>query len=148
MQTDSIRILNLNIWNYNPPWATRRERIVDLILDTQPDAVALQEIRYRDWSIDPRHQADQILAGLEGYAAVWAPAHYWSAGSGHNVGELEWEGLTLLVEYYYKKGYPGKYTGPPESCYEEEPEEVEVVRVVVKGWDDQLPAVLKDLENE
>jgi len=96
VQTDSIRILNLNIWNYNPPWTTRRERIVDLVLDTQPDAVALQEIRYRDWSIDPRHQADQILAGLEGYAAVWVPAHYWPAGSGHNVGELEWEGLAIL----------------------------------------------------
>ncbi len=97
MPTDEIRILCLNIWNYNPPWPERRARIVDLILDTGPDIVALQEVRYRDWTIDPRHQADQILAGLPGYTSVWSPAHYWEPGSGGNVGELEWEGLAILA---------------------------------------------------
>jgi endonuclease/exonuclease/phosphatase family metal-dependent hydrolase len=94
-----IRILDLNIWNYNEPWPTRRDLIADLILDLEPDIIALQEIRYRDWMIDPRHQGDQILAGLPGYASVWHPAHYWDPGQGGNVGELEWEGLAILSPY-------------------------------------------------
>jgi endonuclease/exonuclease/phosphatase family metal-dependent hydrolase len=92
----AIRLLDLNIWNYNEPWPTRRDLIVDMILDLEPDIVALQEVRYRDWTIDPRHQSDQILAGLPGFASVWQPAHYWQPGQGHNIGDLEWEGLAIL----------------------------------------------------
>jgi endonuclease/exonuclease/phosphatase family metal-dependent hydrolase len=92
----TIRILDLNIWNYNDPWPTRRDLIADLILDTEPDIVALQEIRYRDWSLDPRHQADQILVGLPGYRCIWHPAHHWPPGKGGNVGDVEWEGLAIL----------------------------------------------------
>jgi endonuclease/exonuclease/phosphatase family metal-dependent hydrolase len=91
-----VRILDLNIWNYNEPWEARRERIIDLIRSTVPDVVALQEIRGRDWGTDVRHQADQILARLPGYSAVWEPAHYWQPGQGHNEGRLEWEGLAIL----------------------------------------------------
>lgn len=94
MQT--IRLLDLNIWNYNEPWTVRCDLIVDLILDSQPDLVALQEIRYCDWRLDPRHQADQILAGLPGYRSVWQPAHYWPAGSPKMPGEQQWEGLAIL----------------------------------------------------
>jgi endonuclease/exonuclease/phosphatase family metal-dependent hydrolase len=92
----AIRILDLNIWNYNEPWPTRRDLILDLILDTEPDIVALQEIRYRDWTLDPRHQAGQILAGLPGYTATWHPAHYWPQASRETTGEKEWEGLAIL----------------------------------------------------
>lgn len=98
-----VRILDLNIWNYNKPWPERRDRIVDLILDTQPDVVALQEIQYRDWTIDPRHQGDQILAGLAGYASVWQPAHYWTPGRGDNAGELKWEGLAILSPHPHRQ---------------------------------------------
>jgi endonuclease/exonuclease/phosphatase family metal-dependent hydrolase len=93
---NTLRVLNLNIWNYNEPWEARRERIVDLIRSTLPDVVALQEIRGRDWGADVRHQADQIIGYLPGYASVWEPAHYWPPGQGHNQGRLEWEGLALL----------------------------------------------------
>jgi endonuclease/exonuclease/phosphatase family metal-dependent hydrolase len=93
---NTLRILNLNIWNYNEPWVARRERIVALIRDTLPDIVALQEVRGRDWGLDVRHQADQILASLPGYTSVWEPAHYWPPGHGHNEGRMEWEGLALL----------------------------------------------------
>jgi endonuclease/exonuclease/phosphatase family metal-dependent hydrolase len=95
---NTIRILDLNIWNYNEPWATRRGLIRDLIRVTEPDLVALQEVRYRDWSHDPRHQADQILDGLPGYAAVWHPAHYWPPRAEEGEGR-QWEGLAILSSH-------------------------------------------------
>jgi endonuclease/exonuclease/phosphatase family metal-dependent hydrolase len=91
-----LRILNLNIWNYNAPWPERRARIVKLILDTEPDLVALQEIRYHDWLPYPSHQADQILTGLSGYSYIWHPAHYWPPSQGDNRGHTCWEGLAIL----------------------------------------------------
>jgi endonuclease/exonuclease/phosphatase family metal-dependent hydrolase len=90
---NTIRILDLNIWNYNEPWLTRRDLIVDLILDSEPDVVALQEVRQQDWATDPRHQADQILFRLPAYTAVWHPAHYWPADS---LEGRQWEGLAIL----------------------------------------------------
>lgn len=93
-----IRILDLNIWNYNEPWHARRDLIVDLVRDTQPDLVALQEIRHRDWGGDILHQADQILAALPGYTAIWHPAHHWPAQTVDRPGH-EWEGLAILSRY-------------------------------------------------
>ena len=95
MQT--TRILDLNIWNYNDPWSVRRDLIISLILETNPDIIALQEVRYQDW-IDPRHQADQILAGLTGYSAVWNSAAYWSPEQTGNRGQ-QWEGLAILSRH-------------------------------------------------
>jgi endonuclease/exonuclease/phosphatase family metal-dependent hydrolase len=92
----TLRILNLNIWNYNPPWTERRARIIALIQETAPDLVALQEIRHHDWLPYPTHQADQILAGLPGYRSIWQPAHYWPPGQGDNQGRTCWEGLAVL----------------------------------------------------
>ena len=94
-----LRILNLNIWNYNAPWPERRARIVELIRDTHPDLVALQEIRYQDWLPQRGHQADQILAGLSGYNILWHPAHYWPRGRGDNPGQTCWEGLAILSRH-------------------------------------------------
>jgi endonuclease/exonuclease/phosphatase family metal-dependent hydrolase len=94
-----LRILNLNIWNYNEPWIERRARIVELIQETEPDVVALQEIRYHDRLSYRNHQADQILTGLSGYRCVWHPAHYWPPGEGDNRGGTCWEGLAILSRY-------------------------------------------------
>ena len=94
----TLRILNLNIWNYNAPWPERRARIVKLIQETDPDLVALQEVRYHDWLPHPNHQADQILSGLTGYNSIWHPAHYWSPGQGDNQGHTCWEGLAILSQ--------------------------------------------------
>jgi len=92
----SLRILDLNIWNYNAPWLERRAQIVQLIQDTEPDMIALQEIRYHDWLPHPDHQADQILDGLSGYHSIWRPAHYWAPGQGDNQGQTCWEGLAIF----------------------------------------------------
>ena len=79
---DPIRVLSLNIWNYNEPWPDRLALIGSLIARTSPDLVALQEIRFQSWSALP-HQADQILdklrqLGADAYHMIWQPAAYWS----------------------------------------------------------------------
>jgi endonuclease/exonuclease/phosphatase family metal-dependent hydrolase len=94
-----IRILDLNIWNYNEPWPARRERIVDLIQRTSPDMVALQEIRYHEDRAEPGHQAAQICASLTGYACIWQPAHYWPPETTQPTGGKRWEGLAILSRY-------------------------------------------------
>ncbi|MBN1933446.1 MAG: endonuclease/exonuclease/phosphatase family protein [Anaerolineae bacterium] len=91
---NTLCLLNLNIWNYNEPWAVRRGLIAGLIARTRPDVVALQEVRYQSW-LDPRHQADQILDELaERYHIVWQPAAYWVLDGG-----AQWEGLAVLSRY-------------------------------------------------
>ena len=92
---NTIRVLDLNIWNYNEPWPARRDLIRSLIADSNPDIVALQEVRFHDSAHDRRHQADQILDGLSGYTAVWHPAHHWPAHTGEGQGK-QWEGLAIL----------------------------------------------------
>lgn len=91
-----LTLLNLNIWNYNAPWTERRARIIELIQRTEPDLVALQEVRYHDWLPYPSHQADQILAELSDYHNIWHPAHYWPPGEGDNRGQTCWEGLAIF----------------------------------------------------
>jgi endonuclease/exonuclease/phosphatase family metal-dependent hydrolase len=92
-----IRILDLNIWNYNDPWPIRRDLIVRLIRETNPDMVALQEVRHQDW-LDTHHQADQLLLDLDGYTAVWNPAAYWPPDHDEHKG-LQWEGLAILSRH-------------------------------------------------
>ena len=37
--------------------------------------------------------------------------------------------IDLEVEYLYSPSVPGRYSGPPEDCYPDEPSEVEVISV-------------------
>ncbi len=42
-----------------------------------------------------------------------------------------------LIEFEYSAGRPGRLSGPPEFCYEDEPEEITVIQVLVNGtWID------------
>ena len=43
--------------------------------------------------------------------------------------EVTLDGEKYLVEYFATKGSPGKYNGPPESCYEGTPDELEITRI-------------------
>jgi hypothetical protein len=40
--------------------------------------------------------------------------------------ELEGNEVEVTVEYSYSPGTPGKFYGPPENCYPDEPAECEV----------------------
>lgn len=90
---NTIKVFNLNIWNYNEPWDVRRELIAEAIRREEADLVALQEIRYlSSYEEDPRHQAEQIAERLSGYSLIWQPAHYYqSCGP-----DEKWEGLAIL----------------------------------------------------
>ena len=94
----TLRLLDLNIWNYNDPWPVRRDLIVELIRETRVDVVALQEIQYLSWLEDARHQAAQIHAHFPGFDMIWHPAYYWEPGWGENLGE-KWEGLAILSRH-------------------------------------------------
>jgi hypothetical protein len=66
----------------------------------------------------------------------------------------------VQVEFVFYRGSPGRYSGPPEDCYESEPDDVSIQRVQINGvWTDAcdiiLPSVLDkwadqliDLANE
>lgn len=43
------------------------------------------------------------------------------------------DGIDASVTFDYYPGRPGVYSGPPEKCYEDEPDELEVTRVLVDG---------------
>jgi len=89
-----VSILDLNIWNYNEPWAKRREGIARAIREAAPDLVTLQEVTYlTKYAQDPHTQADQIAARLEGYRCVWQPAEYFVDQPRDAV---RWEGVAIL----------------------------------------------------
>lgn len=96
VNSNVIRVFNLNIWNYNEPWEVRRELIAEAIRREEPDLIALQEIQYLSWyEKDPRHQADQLAELLPGYSLIWQPAHHYR-GLGANE---KWEGLAILSRF-------------------------------------------------
>lgn len=44
-------------------------------------------------------------------------------------------GLTFEAEVDYTPGTPGRYYGPPENCYPDEPSETEITALTVDGND-------------
>ena len=58
----------------------------------------------------------------------------------------------VIVEYEYDAGSPGRLSGPPEDCYEADPEEVSILGVFINGsWtdtDDLSPKLLERWEQE
>ena len=43
------------------------------------------------------------------------------------------DGVPAKVVAFYWPGRPGKYSGPPEKCYEDEPDEMSIMSVIVNG---------------
>ncbi len=90
-----MRVMSLNIWNYNEPWPRRRELIVETVRSAGPEVVAFQEIRSdperdeRDDDGQRLNQAQQIAVRLPEYPYLaFQPAMYYPTGA--------WEGLAFL----------------------------------------------------
>lgn len=88
-----VRVMTLNIWNYNDPWQARRDLIAACVNDIAPDIVGFQEIR-RDDNRAPDDQAHQITALLrEEYHCVYRPAMTFERAPLHE------EGLAILSRW-------------------------------------------------
>jgi exonuclease III len=66
--SNTLRILTLNIWNYNDPWPKRRALITETIQKHQPDLIGFQEIRHSgEHDEDGKNQAQQLAECLPDY---------------------------------------------------------------------------------
>lgn len=68
-----MRVLTLNIWNYEPMWETRRAAIVHIIETADADVVALQETRH-DFRYERGAGQGAQIAHLTGYSPTEATA--------------------------------------------------------------------------
>jgi endonuclease/exonuclease/phosphatase family metal-dependent hydrolase len=96
-----VRLMTLNIWNYNKPWRERRRIISELIMHTDPDVVCLQETRHDFRFEGGLGQGEQIAALTERHATSRAAQVYWPF-------PRQDEGLTTLTRV------------PPERVFIEE----------------------------
>ena len=97
--TDSqrLRVMTLNIWNYNPPWERRRELILETIRIADSDVIGFQEIRHdRERDAEGLHQAEQLAGELSEYAWACVPAQ-------KDVGVDRWEGLAVFSKIPFKR---------------------------------------------
>jgi endonuclease/exonuclease/phosphatase family metal-dependent hydrolase len=78
---DRLRVLTLNIWNKQGPWADRARLIRRGLESLAPDLVGLQEVLHHD--AEPIDQAQELAAGL-GYHVAYASA--WHIGGGLQFG--------------------------------------------------------------
>lgn len=88
--SQSLRILTLNIWNYNAPWTRRRDLIAQTITQHNPDIIGFQEIRHSGQKNDHnKNQAQQLAEHLPNYHYIYKPAQ-------RNPEKDEWEGLSIF----------------------------------------------------
>ncbi len=66
-----MRVMTLNMWNYESGWETRRAAIVQIIGDYLPDVIALQEARH-DFRFERGVGQGEQIAGRTNYTAISA----------------------------------------------------------------------------
>jgi hypothetical protein len=74
------------------------------------------------------YQAQAALAELQRLQGVGLKPQ-----PGCKLVEMALGDATVLVEYEYSPGRPGRYSGPPERCYPDEPAELCVLNVLING---------------
>jgi endonuclease/exonuclease/phosphatase family metal-dependent hydrolase len=86
----TLRVMTLNIWNYNEPWTRRRDLIAEAVQQVQPHVIGFQEIRHDGKRDDGgKNQAEQLAEGLPGYRYLVQPAQ-------RNPEHDQWEGLAIF----------------------------------------------------
>ncbi|GAM21912.1 hypothetical protein SAMD00019534_050870 [Acytostelium subglobosum LB1] len=110
----SFKIQTYNLWNYNSPWVTRRQLIVDDIVANDPDFIAFQEPRYSPWQGESNFKPNLQLMGQERnqiqhlvkllalqnkkYHYVFHPSMVYV-----HPDKFEYEGLAMLSKYNIKE---------------------------------------------
>ena len=121
------------------PLVRALQRLSDTHAKINPDSL-LKAARESAANLDGS-PSDQNMVTLLGFA-VEALCEVINESRGHTAAPPRSEWLTLgdsevRVEYYYSAGQRGRYTGPPELCYPDEPEEVVILSALVNGiWVD------------
>jgi endonuclease/exonuclease/phosphatase family metal-dependent hydrolase len=64
-----VTVATYNLWNYQPPWPLRRDKIVEQIKLLSPDVIGVQEIRAT--ANGENNQLEELVGLLEGYTAVY-----------------------------------------------------------------------------
>jgi endonuclease/exonuclease/phosphatase family metal-dependent hydrolase len=86
----TLRVMTLNIWNYNEPWARRRDLIAEAVRQVGPHVIGFQEIRHDGKRNDGgKNQAEQLAERLPEYRYVFQPAQ-------RNPEVDQWEGLAIF----------------------------------------------------
>jgi endonuclease/exonuclease/phosphatase family metal-dependent hydrolase len=84
MPSDTLRILTLNIWNTQGPWADRLRLIRKELAELGPDIVGLQEVLHLDNAPPGTVDQAQAIADQLGYYTAFASA--WHIGGGLQFG--------------------------------------------------------------
>jgi len=87
---DTLRVMTLNIWNYNEPWTRRRDLIAEVVRQAGPHVIGFQEIRHDGRRNDEgKNQAEQLADRLPDYDYRFRPAQ-------RNPEADQWEGLAIF----------------------------------------------------
>ena len=121
------------------PLVRALRRLSDTHAKIDPDSL-LKAARESAANLDGSDSHENMIT-LLGFA-VEALCEVINESRGHTAAPPQSDWLTLgdsevRVEYDYSTGQRGRYTGPPEFCYPDEPEEVVILSVLVNGiWVD------------
>jgi endonuclease/exonuclease/phosphatase family metal-dependent hydrolase len=78
LSADVLRVLTLNIWNLSGDWRSRRQAIVAVLRQSEPDVVCLQEVVANERG----NQAEWLAAELGGWSVAYAGAPLAAVGDG------------------------------------------------------------------
>ena len=88
----TLKVMTLNIWNYNDPWSERLPLIIKAVGEEKPDIVGFQEIQSDvQFDNEGKNQAEQIAGRLPGYNFVFERAQIDD--------KTRWEGLATFARH-------------------------------------------------
>jgi hypothetical protein len=92
-ETNTLRVVTYNLWNFNAPYFERLELMINILRELNADIIGLQEVKYSnfDYPTRPQGPVQSTVFGM--------PFHYKHTPfhSGHQL----WDIVTKLHEYQF-----------------------------------------------